>query len=147
MKLRNMLKAICMSSLYLMTSAANAGELAVIINTKNPAVGLTALEVKQLYLKNNTHWGNGKKVRPSAFNYEADLATQFYKQVLSMTPTEVERHWIELQYGKALKPPVQLDDDEAMIKFVSKFKGAVGFVDAASAAGNPKVKVLLVVRY
>jgi len=147
MKLSKLIKMISVSYLLFSCVSVSAGELAIIINAKNPANGLTALEIKQLYLKNNTHWGYGKKVRPSGYNYEADIATDFYKEVLSMSDTEVERHWIEVQYGKALKPPVQLDDAAAMMKFVGKFKGAIGFVDPSEVAGNPKVKTLLVVSY
>ena len=147
MKLSKLTRFASISLLLLACSGVSAAELAVIINAKNPSADLTVLEIKQLYLKNNTHWGNGKKVRPAALNYEADIATDFYKSVLSMTVTEVERHWIEVQYGKALKPPVQLDDSEAVIKFVGKFKGAVGFVEVGAVDGHKKVKVLRVISF
>ena len=145
--IHKLIKIQCLIFLFLICGNATAGEIAIIINEKNPAVDLSDLEIKQLYLKNNTHWKHGKKIRPAAYSYEADIAIEFYSKVLFMTETEVERHWIEVQYGKALKPPVQLDDSSAMLKFIGKFKGSIGFVELNEVANNSKVKVLKVIDY
>ena len=60
-----------------------------------------------------------------------------------MSPTELERYWIERQYASADTPPAKAPDDATVIRIVKAFKGAIGFVskEAAEREGIVAVKL------
>ena len=132
----------------LAASVSYAGELVIIVNAANPVDALTASEAKQYFLKNKARWAFGKKVRPSDYKDEKGMRDAFLTNVLAMNALEVERYWIEQQYARAAKPPTMLDDDTAVVRFVNKFEGAIGFVDrAAVSSGSDGVKEVLTLNY
>ena len=131
----------------LTASLCHAGELAVIVNASNPVDALSPIEVKQYYLKHKARWAFGKKVRPSDYKDEKGMRDAFLSNVLSMSAQEIERYWIEQQYARAEKPPATLDDDSAVVRFVKKFEGGIGFVDRNSVDDSSGVKEVLTLSY
>ena len=138
---------ICVVMTLLAASMSYAGELVIIVNTANPVDALTASEAKQYFLKNKARWPFGKKVRPSDYQDEKGMRDVFLSNVLAMNALEVERYWIEQQYARAEKPPVMLDDDTAVVRFVNKFEGAIGFVDRGAMGSSSGVKEVLTLKY
>jgi ABC-type phosphate transport system substrate-binding protein len=137
-------------SLFLFApSPAAAEELVVIVNAANPVGPLTAQEVKGYFLKKNPVWRNGEKVRPADRKAEGPDRAAFLSKVLGMSSDELERYWLERQYANADHPPAGLDDDPSVVKFVSFFKGGMGFVtrSALSKAGAEGVKPVLTIAF
>lgn len=138
---------ICYVTALLAASVSYAGELVIIVNAANPVDALTASEAKQYFLKNKARWPFGKKVRPSDYKDEKGMRDVFLSNVLAMNALEVERYWIEQQYARATKPPTMLDDDTAVVRFVNKFEGAIGFVDRGAVNSGSGVKEVLTLNY
>ena len=139
---------IALAALVLSASAAQAGELVVIVNAANPQAALDAKAVKSHFLKTIGSWSNGEKVRPVDSAGDAGARAAFVTKVLGMSPSDFERYWLEKQYASAENPPTKAPDDASVIKLVKAFKGGIGFVskDAAAAAGAD-VKVVLTITY
>jgi hypothetical protein len=139
---------IALAALVLSASAAQAGELVVIVNAANPQAALDAKAVKSHFLKTIGSWSNGEKVRPVDSSGDAGVRAAFVTKVLGMSPADFERYWLEKQYASAENPPTKAPDDASVIKLVKAFKGGIGFVskDAAAAAGAD-VKVVLTLTY
>lgn len=135
--------------LVLAVSPAAAEELVVIVNAANPVGPLTPQEVKGYFLKRFPVWRNGEKVRPADHNMAGPDRAAFLSKVLNMTSDELQRYWIERQYASAEHPPAGLDDDPSVVKFVSFFKGGIGFVtkSALSKAGGEGVKPVLTIPF
>ena len=133
----------------LAASPAAAEELVVIVNAANPVGPLTVQEVKGYFLKKIPVWRNGEKVRPADRNAEGPDRAAFLSKVLSMSSDELQRYWLERQYANADHPPAGLDDDASVVKFVSFFKGGIGFVarSALSKAGAEGVKPVLTIAF
>jgi ABC-type phosphate transport system substrate-binding protein len=138
-----MIAIVVVTTLAAMPRASVAGELVVIVNKTNPTSAMSRDEVRNHYLKKQSSWRNGEKLRP--VDTEASgLRDAFVRKLLGMSSEELERYWLELKYQKAEAPPKRVDGDGAVIKFVAAFKGGIGFVDAASLDADAKTKVQVV---
>jgi ABC-type phosphate transport system substrate-binding protein len=133
-------------ALVLTGDAAAAEELAVIVNVANATSRLDAKAVRARFLKTLSTWGNGDRVRPVDQSDATAKRAAFLGKVLGMSPTELERYWIEKQYASAETPPAKAPDDATVIRIVKTFKGAIGFV-SKEAAEREGVKVVLIVEY
>ena len=60
---------------------------------------------------------------------------------------ELKRYWIERQYANADQPPASVADDASVLKFVSFFKGGIGFVSKSALAGATGVKPVLTLSF
>jgi hypothetical protein len=50
----------------------------------------------------------------------------------------VRAYWQQLIFSGRGVPPVELESDEAVVAFVLKYPGAVGYVSGATNIGNAK---------
>ena len=133
-------------ALVLTAEAAAADELAVIVNVANTTPSLDAKTVKAHFLKTVPAWSNGDRVRAVDQADASPKRAAFLGKVLGMSPTELERYWLERQYASADTPPAKAPDDATVIRIVKTFKGAIGFV-SKEAAEREGVKVVLLVQY
>jgi len=123
---------------------SRAGELVVIVNKANPTTAMNNDDVRVHYLKKQSSWSNGEKLRP-VDTESSELRNVFVRKLLGMASNEeLERYWLELRYQKAEAPPKRVDGDASVIKFVAAFKGGIGFVDAAALDNDAKGKVQVV---
>jgi ABC-type phosphate transport system substrate-binding protein len=122
---------------------ADVGSVAIIVHKDNPQAALNAEEARTYFLKKTSAWKSGEKIRPVDVEGEPDLRAAFLAKVLKMSAQDLERHWLEIKYQSAESPPKRVDDADAVIKYVSAFKGAIGFVPAAvaDAAKDKAIKV------
>jgi len=125
---------------------ASAGELAVIVNAELDVTTLTKEQVAAYFLKNQASWPSGSSVDPVFYAEDNPLRIAFDKAVLSMTPGEEDRHWIEKGYAGGIKPPAKVPEEKMALALVALKKGALAYVSAASAT-DPKVKIVLKVSY
>ncbi len=137
---------IAFLALVLTGQAAVADELAVIVNVANPTSALDAKAVKARFLKTSSSWSTGDRVRSVDQTDATPKRAAFLAKVLGMSPTELERYWIEKQYANAETPPAKAPDDATVIRIVKTFKGAIGFV-SKEAAERESVKIVMIVEY
>jgi hypothetical protein len=123
------------------SAVAHAEGNAVIINAGNDSSDVGPLRIRRLYLLQSARWSNGEKVKPVDFAGSA-AHDGFLTDVLRMTDDELERHWIELSYQRAVSPAKQLASEEEVLSYVAAEKGAIGFVSAKAARSATGVKVV-----
>jgi ABC-type phosphate transport system substrate-binding protein len=112
---------------------ADQGGLIVIVHKDNPQAALNAEEARTYFLKKSSAWPSGEKIRPVDVDGDPALRAAFLAKVLHMSAQDLERHWLEIKYQAAESPPKRVDDAEGVIRYVGAFKGAIGFLPAASA--------------
>lgn len=116
------------------TCLIHAKQLAVITDTANPTTNLTAAELIKLFNAHTHTWADGKPViivvrDPSSADMELVL-----RKIFNMTP-EQTRSFIE-----AHKPSmIVASSDDAVLRFVSTNRGAVGIVDLYSLTKDVNV--------
>jgi len=88
-------------------------------------------------------------VRPGDREGDSPERRALLAKVLGLSSDELKRHWLERQYASADQPPASVPDEASVLKFVSFFKGGIGFVSksALSGAGAQGVKPVLTLSF
>ncbi len=120
----------------------NAGSNQVII-VAHPALAINTItesELSRIYLLRQTFWSDGLPI--IALNREVNSPTRdlFTSRVLNQTATALASHWQQMHF-KGKTPPLVQESDQAVLVFVEKVPGAIGYVSIDTPVGN-NVKVL-----
>ncbi len=132
MKARHLLFAwVCVCVL---SYAAHAKQLAVVADPTNPAANLTTYDLVKILSARMQSWPDGKPITvvlhdPSSADMQIVL-----RKLLNMTPDQA-RTFIHAHSGAI----VIADSDEAVLRFVSGTRGAIGIIDLYSLTKDVKV--------
>lgn len=127
---------------WLVCVAVNADSNQIII-VANPTVMIDSInenELSRIYLLRQTFWSDGSPI--IALNREANSTTRdrFTTQVLKQTASVLSSHWQQMHF-KGKTPPLVQESDQAILMFVEKVQGAIGYVSSDTPVGN-NVKIL-----
>ena len=122
--LRITLLLVCLATA---SSLMQAKELAVVADTSNPTTNLTAAELVKIFNQHTHNWPDGKPIivvlrDPGSADMQLVL-----RKVLNMSPDQA-REFIQAHRGAI----VVADSDDAVLRFVSTTRGAIGVVDLYS---------------
>lgn len=123
--------------------AEESRPLAVIVSANSETAVIQQLNPRDLaliYWKKKQNWQDGARIRPVNLHAEHPLRIQFSKSVLGSLPGEQGDYWNGL-YFHGTTPPYSVQSEEAVLRFVSTTKGAIGYVDACNL--DERVKPLL----
>ncbi len=115
----------------------------VVVNAANPVDGMSRARISRLFLKTETVWSNGLKVRPADLNQSSAVRESFSKAIHGRAVTAIAWYWQKLIFSGAGVPPVELPNDEAILAFVRANPGAVAYVSEAASlpAGVKELQV------
>jgi ABC-type phosphate transport system substrate-binding protein len=114
--------------------AVQAKQLAIVVDKANAASNLTASELVKIFNAQSRTWPDGKPITvvmrdPSSADMQLVL-----RKLLNMTQ-EQARAFIQ-----AHRPAIMVaDSDDAVLRFVSTSRGAIGVVDLYSLTGGVNV--------
>ena len=116
------------------SSLVEAKQLAVVTDSDNPTVNVSASDLQKIFNLRTHNWGDGKAVivvmrDPSAAEMQLVL-----RKLLNMTPEQASS-FVETHKGSI----VVADSDDAVIRFVSSNRGAIGVVDLYSLTKDVRV--------
>jgi len=123
------------------TCAAADGNQVIIV--AHPALAIDAIsesDLSRIYLLRQTFWPDGLPI--IALNREANSSTRdlFTSQVLKQTAVALASHWQQMHF-KGKTPPLVQESDQAVLVFVQKVPGAIGYVSINTPVGD-NVKIL-----
>jgi ABC-type phosphate transport system substrate-binding protein len=126
-------------SLFAPLSTAHAGKLIVIAN---PSIGdVTALSLKEvaaIYLLRVTTWPDGARIVPVNREVGSDQRMAFSSDVLKQDFASLSAYWNEMHFQGKLPPLVQ-ESEPAVLAFVQRVPGAVGYISEDTPAIGVKV--------
>ena len=115
--------------------------VAVIASPKFPADGVTASELRDLYLGRSDAL-SGRKVAVFHLSPQNAARALFERVVVGKEGTELRSHWIDLKLTRpGVVEPRSFRNPEGLVELVATSDDAVAYVPLSSAAGRP-VKVL-----
>jgi ABC-type phosphate transport system substrate-binding protein len=123
-----------------MTAAA---EVVVIVHRNNPTASMTAQQVSQIFLGNNTAFPAGASATPVDVQSGA-LRDEFLAKVLDKTSGQYKATWSRIVFSGKGQPPRELANAAAVKAFVAANPEAIGFVDKGSV--DSSVKAVLTVQ-
>jgi hypothetical protein len=133
--------ALALSTLFPSTSARAEGpEFRIVVHPRNPSDGVSRHFLTEAFLKKTSRWDDGEALRPVDLRPDAGTRKRFSESVLKRSVAAIRSYWAQRIFSGRGVPPPELDSDDAVLSFVLKHRGAVGYVSGAANTG--KVKVL-----
>jgi len=118
----------------LLSCSAYAGQLAIVAEKSNATSNLSAADLTKIFLAKTHNWPDGRPVVVVVRDLSSTGMQLVARKVLNMTPAEA-RAFAETHRSTI----VVADSDEAVIRFVSGTKGAIGVVDLFSLTKDVNV--------
>jgi ABC-type phosphate transport system substrate-binding protein len=136
------MKSSLIAIVVLMLSAAalaQAPPYRVIAHPSNTVSSLSRDQLTDVFLKKVTRWPNGEAIRPVDLRADTTARQRFAKDVLRRSMAAVRSYWQQLIFSGRNIPPPELESDAAVIAYVLKYEGAVGYVSGEADIGAVKV--------
>ncbi len=112
----------------------------------HPAVhdSIDVAALRRLFLARQRFWNDGTPVRPVNQSPRAAVRTLFTRAALGGRVQDYTEYWNDLWFHGTAPPPT-LASDQAVLLFVARTPGAIGYVSAESARAPPaELRVVLV---
>jgi hypothetical protein len=123
------------------TAAAQAADLKIIANPSVGASAISADELKNVFLITKTSLSDGSHVEP-VLAKGGPVHEAFVKEYLGKSDSALQTYYRSLVFTGKASMPKTLGVDAEVVAYVSKTKGAVGYVGAgASTAGVKTLEV------
>jgi hypothetical protein len=134
---------VCLETLHFGGSFARAEsreapEFQLIAHAANPHGEVSEQFVAEAMLKKTTRWSHGETIRPVDLPAASRVRQRFSQRVLKRSVAAVRSYWQQRIFTGRDVPPPELDSDEAVIRYVSKHAGAIGYVGANAKLGETK---------
>jgi ABC-type phosphate transport system substrate-binding protein len=111
----------------------------VIINPKNPATSVSQDFLAQAFFKQTMRWDDGEVIQPVDLPLTAPARSAFSSSILKRSVPAVRAYWLQRIFSGRQVPPLELDSDASVVRFVLSSPGAVGYVSAATNSATAKV--------
>jgi ABC-type phosphate transport system substrate-binding protein len=123
----------------LLIHTAGAEDLLIIANPSiNVAAPLTLRQIAAIYLLRMTAWADGSHIIPVNREATSEIRAKFTSAVLHEDNSSLGAYWNKMHFQGKL-PPVVQESEPAMLAFVQKVPGAVGYISASTPPVDVKV--------
>ena len=113
-------------------------DLYIIANKELPISQLEKSDISAIYLLKKKHWENGEDIMPINLPATADARARFTTQIFDSTPEKLGSYWDKMLF-KGETPPVTQNSEQAVIMFVERIKGAIGYVETKPQSSQIKI--------
>jgi ABC-type phosphate transport system substrate-binding protein len=131
---------ICLASLVCVrVAAAQAEDVAVVVNDRNPASKMSTAELRRIFAGEERSWAAGLPIKvlvraPGTHERVALL------KLLGMTEDEYKRYWtVQIFRGEAQAEPVVLPSNGMQKEALAAYPGAVALVGLQDVKAGMKV--------
>lgn len=135
---RHLLRLFSGLGIGLTTPVALAGEpIAVVMASNSRQRGLSSDKLRRVFLALPTDDDDGHRFVPINLAQSSNVRERFDRNVLSMSPTEIARYWID-QRLRGNKPPRSASSLDLCRRAVQELPGAISYLPL-SQVGSLKV--------
>ncbi len=127
-----LMQTVLAASAMLYGAAAQAGEIVVVVNPKNPASSVSLEQVSQVYL------GISNSFTPLDQADSQALRAEFYKKVTNKEPGQVRAIWAKLVFTGKARMPRELAGNDDVKKAVAADPNAIGYIDKSALDASVK---------
>jgi ABC-type phosphate transport system substrate-binding protein len=132
--------------------APAAATVVVVANPDVPAAAVDREEARRIWMLRRRFWRDGTRIVPVNLPASSPVRDAFSRAVLGRPARDLAAYWNDLWFHGTAPPPV-VPSERAVLLFVARTRGAVGYVSqaayvsAAADADDPPstVRVLLTV--
>lgn len=113
-------------------------DLYIIANKDVPVSQLDKSDIAAIYLLKKKRWENGEDILPINLPATADARNRFTAQVFDSTPEKLGSYWDKMLF-KGETPPATQNSEQAVVMFVERIKGAIGYVETKPQSSQVKI--------
>ena len=117
-------------------------EFVIVVNRKNPLLSVNADFLADAFLKKATHWDSGVTIRAADQRSDAPVRRAFSATVLRRSVAAVRFYWQQRIFAGRDVPPPEFDSEAAVILYVAKHEGGVGYVSPTAPLGDVRLIAL-----
>jgi hypothetical protein len=118
--------------------AQSTPQFRILVHPENSANSVSRDFVTDVFLKRATRWHDGEAVHPVDQRAEASVRRAFSDDVLRRSVAAVKRYWQQRIFSGRDLPPPELDNDEDVVEYVLRHRGAIGYVSGSAKLGRAK---------
>jgi ABC-type phosphate transport system substrate-binding protein len=111
----------------------------VIVHPATELAGADRAFIAEAFLDKVTRWSDGSAIHAVDLRFNAPTRHDFSEQILRRSVIAVRRYWQQRIFTGRGVPPPELASDEAVLEYVRRHPGAVGYVSVAAATSGVKV--------
>jgi ABC-type phosphate transport system substrate-binding protein len=111
----------------------------VIVHPDNPSSAFNREFLTDAFLKRTTRWNDGETIKPVDQRVDSLARRRFSESVLQRSVAAVKSYWQQRIFSGRDLPPPELDSDDAVVGYVLKHRGAVGYVSGSAKLDRVKV--------
>ena len=136
------MRHLCVAALavtLLFPAVGRAGDVALIVNPKNPVADLTWAEVVAIFKAEQQHWKAGERIYLILQESGTPERALLLKRVYLMTDVEMKHFWLaKLFRGEIAAFPRVVASSAAAKRIVAQAPNALAFIDAAAVDSTVK---------
>jgi hypothetical protein len=126
--------------LFLLSPIANSETIYVIAH-KGSFINIQKnKDLANFYLLKKVNNNNGDNIIPINLPTNSPLRDKFSRVVFGRSPEALSEYWDRMSF-RGVRPPVVQNSEQAVMLFVSRVKGAIGYV-SKKPENNPNIVVL-----
>lgn len=113
----------------------------VVVGIGQPIAAIKREELANIFLRKATRWKDGSPILPVDQSMTSPVRKSFANDVLRMPTVMVQQYWNHRTFSGLVQPPAVRLSDEAVLEFVARNPGAIGYVSGETPLG-PDVKAV-----
>ncbi len=117
-----------------------SAEMVVIVNKDNPLAAISKAEIEMIYLGKKKHFEDGLPAVPVDLPADSPLRREFFTHVLGKAEESYRLYWLRMIFSGKGQPPLTVGGEDEAVRFVSRNKGGIAFVDSGGVV--PGVKAI-----
>ncbi len=108
--------------------------VAVLVHGEEVAGDLDPSQIRRIFLLRQRFWSDGTPVAPVNLPAASPLRETFSRLVLGQSTRDLAEYWKDLYFHGTQPPPV-LDSEEAVLLYVTRTRGGIGYVSLSFLSG------------
>lgn len=143
------LRATVLALAWLASCHANAAEPSparrpvpswrIVVHPQLAIGGLDRRELTDIFLKKKTRWPNGQAIHVVDLAADSPTRARFTEDVMGRSVGAVKSYWQQIIFAGRGLPPPELASDEAVIGWVLRHAGGIGYISGAAGHGPTRV--------
>ncbi len=109
----------------------------MVAHVPEDTLGARVTLVRRIFLLRQRFWPDGTPAHPVNLPASSPLRERFSLAVLDESVQDLAPYWNE-RYFHGTRPPLSVASEKAVLLFVARTKGAVGYVDGPRADSLPE---------
>ena len=110
----------------------------VIVNNSVSQESISKKMLSDIFLKKKIEWNDNTKIKPVDLNVNSGTRAAFSNEVHNKSVNAIKAYWQKQIFSGRNVPPVEKNNDQAVIDYVKSNPGAIGYISAGTSAQGVK---------